>query len=83
MTVTFPGVGAISPSQNLSMQQTATAPDLTIIPADASASHTANFTLVTDCVDVYLVDTSEFGGKDLYWLVNYVALKNDSSSSLS
>jgi hypothetical protein len=67
----LPGVGAISPGQNLSMQQTATAPDLTIIPADASASHTANFTLVTDCVDVYLVNTSEFGGKVLYWLVNY------------
>jgi hypothetical protein len=32
MTVTFPGVGPISPGQNLSMQQTAPAPDVTITP---------------------------------------------------
>ena len=32
MTVTFPGVGPISPGQNLSMQQVAMAPGVTTTP---------------------------------------------------
>jgi hypothetical protein len=52
---------------------------------DSSVDSNTNPTLVTGCavVDVYLVDTNEFGGQDLYWFVNYVTLKSDFSSSLS
>ena len=81
MNVAFPGVGAISPGQSLSIQQTATAPDLTIVPANASVSPTGNFTVVL--VDAHVVGTNESNGQVLHWLVNYVTLRNDSSCSLS
>jgi phosphatidylethanolamine-binding protein (PEBP) family uncharacterized protein len=77
MTVTFPSVGAISPGQNLSVQQTAAAPDLKIVPANAGVSPAGNFTLVM--VDARVVGTNESDGQILHWLVNYVTLRNDSS----
>jgi phosphatidylethanolamine-binding protein len=78
MTVTFPGVDPISPGQNLSMQQTATVPDVTITPANSSVQTTGNFTLVM--VDSRAVGTNESNGQILHWLVNYATLKNRSSS---
>jgi phosphatidylethanolamine-binding protein (PEBP) family uncharacterized protein len=81
MTVTFPSVGAISPGQNLSVQQTATAPDLKVVPANSSVSPTGNFTLVM--ADAHAVGTNESDGQILHWLVNYVTLRNDPSCPLS
>ena len=81
MNVAFPGVGPISPGQNLSMQQTAMAPDLTIIPANSSVPTTGNFTLMM--IDARAVGTNESNGQILHWLVNYATLKNESSSSPS
>jgi phosphatidylethanolamine-binding protein (PEBP) family uncharacterized protein len=78
MNVAFSGVGPISPGQTLSMQQTATAPDVTIIPANSSVPTTGNFTLVM--VDARAVGTNESNGQILHWLVNYATLKNESSS---
>jgi hypothetical protein len=83
MTVTFPGVGPISPGQTLSMQQTATAPDVTVIPANSSVPTTGNFTLII--VDAHAachrtsVGTNESNGQNLHWLANFATLQNDSS----
>jgi phosphatidylethanolamine-binding protein (PEBP) family uncharacterized protein len=77
MTVTFPGVGTISPGQNFSVQQVATAPNVTITPANSSVPTTGNFTLM-------MVDSLPFGGNDsnnrvLHWLTNSATLQSDSS----
>jgi phosphatidylethanolamine-binding protein len=77
MTVTFPGVGPISPGQNLSRQETARAPDVTITPANSSVSTTGNFTLMM--VDAYFVGTNESNRQVLHWLANSATLQNDSS----
>lgn len=79
MTVTFPGVGRISPGQNLSMQQTAKAPEVTIIPANSSVPTTGNFTLMM--VDAFAAGTNESNGQILHWLTNFATLQNDSSPS--
>ena len=76
MTVTFPGVGPISPGQNLSMQQVATAPGVTITPANSSVSTTGNFTLMM--VDAFAVGTNESNGQILHWLANFATLQSDS-----
>ncbi|KAF8469269.1 phosphatidylethanolamine-binding protein [Russula ochroleuca] len=81
MNVAFPGVGAVSPGQSLSVQQTVAAPNLTIVPANASVSPAGNFTVVL--VDAHVVSTNESAGQVLHWLVNYVTLQNDSSCSPS
>ena len=79
MNVAFPGVGPISPGQDLSMQQTATAPNLlTITPANSSVPTTGNFTLMM--VDARAVGTNESNGQVLHWLANYATLKKESSS---
>ena len=77
MNVAFPGVGPISPGQNLSMQQTATAPAVTITPANSSVQTTGNFTLIM--VDAGEVGTNESNGQVLHWLANSATLQNDSS----
>jgi hypothetical protein len=80
MTVAFPGVGPISPGQNLSLQQVATAPAVTITPANSSVPTTGNFTLM-------MVDSFPYGrnglnlnNQILHWLANSASLQNDSSA---
>jgi phosphatidylethanolamine-binding protein (PEBP) family uncharacterized protein len=77
MTVTFPGVGPISPGQNLSVQETAGVPDVTITPANSSVPTTGNFTLMM--VDAFFVGTNETDRQVLHWLANSATLQNDSS----
>jgi len=60
MTVTFPGVGPISPGQNLSVQETAEVPDVAITLANSSVPTTGNFTLMM--VDARAVGTNESNG---------------------
>jgi phosphatidylethanolamine-binding protein (PEBP) family uncharacterized protein len=79
MTVTFSGVGVISPGQNLSVSQVASAPELTITPANSSASFSGNYTLVM--ADANVVGTNESEGQTRHWLVNSVVLKAGNSSS--
>src|SRR6266566_4749399 len=76
MTVTFPGVGPISPGQNLSMQQTATRPGVTITPANSSVPTTGNFTLMM--VDAFAVGTNQSNRQILHLLGNSAALQSDS-----
>ncbi len=77
MTVTFPDVGPISPGQNLSMQQTATAPNVTIIPANSSVPTWGNFTLMM--VDAFPFGTNESNRQILHWLANFATSQNDPS----
>jgi len=77
MTVTFSGVGPISPGQNLSMQQTATVPDVTITPANSSVPTTGNFTLMM--VDAFAIGTNGSDRQILHWLANFATLQNDFS----
>ena len=81
MNVTFPGVGPISPGQNLSIQQVAAAPGVTINPANSSVPVTGNFTLIM--VDAFAAGTNESNGQILHWLTNFATLKSDSNSSPS
>jgi phosphatidylethanolamine-binding protein len=81
MTVTFPGVGAISPGQNLSMNQVATAPGVTIVPANSRVTTTGKFTLIM--VDARAVGTNESNGEVLHWIANNATLEDESSSSPS
>lgn len=81
MTATFPGTGVISPGQSLTLQQAAAAPELRIVPANASVPVTGNFTLVM--VDARTVGTNESNGQILHWVVNSVTLQHDSSCSPS
>ncbi|KAH9989785.1 phosphatidylethanolamine-binding protein [Russula vinacea] len=81
MTVTFSGVGAISPGQNLTTEQVAAAPELTIVPANSSVSLTGNYTLVM--ADADIVGTNESVGQTRHWLVNGVTLKSGNSSNSS
>jgi len=77
MNVTFSAVGVISPGQNLSTEQVADAPGITIVPANSSVSLAGNFTLVMAHADV--VGTNESVGQTRHWLVNGVTLKNGTS----
>lgn len=81
MNITYSGVGAISPGQNLSRAEVASAPGIAITPANSSVSLTGNFTLVMADADV--VGTNESEGQTRHWLVNGVTLKNGSSSELN
>jgi len=56
------------------LAEVATAPELTIVSANASVSLTGNFTLVMADADV--VGTNESVGQTRHWLVNSVTLKN-------
>jgi phosphatidylethanolamine-binding protein (PEBP) family uncharacterized protein len=79
MNITFPGVGLISPGQNMSMQQVASAPNVTITPANSSVPTKGNFTLMM--VDARAVGTNESNGQILHWLANFATLKPGSPSS--
>jgi len=79
LNITFSGVGAISPGQNLSREQVAAAPEITVVPANSSVSLAGNFTLVMADADV--VGTNESVGQTRHWLVNGVTLKNGTSGA--
>jgi len=78
MTVTFSGVGATSPGQNLTMAQVAPTPLITIVPANGSVSLQGNYTLVMADADV--VGTDESVGQTRHWLVNDVTLTGSNFS---
>src|SRR5258708_2473054 len=81
MNVTFPGVGAITAGQNLSTEQTTTAPNVTSLLANSSIPTTGNFTLIM--VDALAAGTNGSGTEVLHWLANGVTLNNRSSSDPS
>ncbi len=60
------------------MNQVATAPGVTIVPANSSVPTTGNFTLIM--VDARAVGTNESNGEVLHWIANYATLEDESSS---
>ncbi|KAH9171461.1 phosphatidylethanolamine-binding protein [Lactarius sanguifluus] len=78
MTVTFSGVGAISPGQNLTKDQAAPTPEITIVPVNTTVSLQGNYTLLMADADV--VGTDQSVGQTRHWLVNGVTLTGTNSS---
>jgi phosphatidylethanolamine-binding protein len=60
--------------------EVATAPEITITPANSSVSVTGNFTLLMADADV--VGTNESQGQTRHWLVNGASLKNGAQDFL-
>jgi len=81
LTVTYPGIGAISPGQPLQEEQVAPTPVISITPANSSVSLTGNFTLAM--VDADKVGTDESGGVTRHWLVNFVTISGTTLSNTS
>jgi hypothetical protein len=80
MNVTFPGVGSISPGQNLTKDQVASTPLVEVFPVNGTVSLTGNFTLVM--VDAGIVGTNETTNEQTrHWLVNNVTLTGNSTNS--
>jgi len=67
MTVSFTGVGNISPGQALTQTQVKPQPAISITPANTSVELGSNFTLVM--VDAGPVGTDESQGQTRHWLV--------------
>jgi len=72
MNVTFPSVGTISPGQNLTQDQVASAPLITVVAVNSTVDLQGNFTLVM--ADADIVGTNESNGQTRHWLVNGVVL---------
>ncbi|KIP07988.1 hypothetical protein PHLGIDRAFT_117643 [Phlebiopsis gigantea 11061_1 CR5-6] len=74
MSVTFDGVGEISPGQSLTQTQVAPTPGIAITPANSTVQLSGNFTLVM--ADAGPVGTDESAGQTRHWLVNSVTVAN-------
>ncbi|KAI0029323.1 phosphatidylethanolamine-binding protein [Vararia minispora EC-137] len=77
LNVTFPGVGTISPGQALTKDQVASAPQLTVTPANSSITLSGNYTVTM--VDADVVGTDESKGQTRHWLVNGAQVGNGSN----
>ncbi|KAI0303374.1 phosphatidylethanolamine-binding protein [Multifurca ochricompacta] len=80
ITVTFPGVGAISPGQSLTKDR-GTDPRNLLVPANSSVTLQGNYTLVMADADV--VGADESVGQTRHWLVNGVTLTGSSPLNVS
>jgi hypothetical protein len=72
LTVSFDGVGVISPGQPLSQDQVKSVPTVSVTPANSSITETGNFTLMM--VDADKVGTDDTPGVTRHWLVNSVTI---------
>ncbi|KAI0255382.1 phosphatidylethanolamine-binding protein [Lactifluus subvellereus] len=72
MTVNFPGLGAITPGQLLTQDQSAQTPQISIVPANNTVAPQGDFTIVM--ADADIVGTDETAGQTRHWLVNGVTL---------
>ncbi|THG99729.1 hypothetical protein EW026_g2655 [Hermanssonia centrifuga] len=77
LTLSYNGVGNISPGQALTNTQVAPIPDLLVTPANSTVQLTGNYTVVM--ADAGPVGTDESQGQTRHWLVNSVPLTGDSS----
>jgi len=73
LNVTFNGVGAISPGQNLTVDQVKPAPTLQVTPANSSVQLSDKYTLAM--VDADIVGYNE-SSQTRHWLVNDVTINN-------
>ncbi|KZT42102.1 PEBP-like protein, partial [Sistotremastrum suecicum HHB10207 ss-3] len=79
LTVSFAGVGDITPGQNLTIDQVKPTPQIVVTPANGSVSLGSVFTLAM--VDAGPVGFDESQGQTRHWLANNVTL--DSSLSFT
>ncbi|KAH7930907.1 PEBP-like protein [Leucogyrophana mollusca] len=78
LTVSYSGVGNISPGQALTQTQVKPAPSLSLTPANSSVSFTGKYTLVM--ADAGPPGTDETKGQTRHWLVNGVTVAGNTIS---
>ncbi|TFY64361.1 hypothetical protein EVG20_g5964 [Dentipellis fragilis] len=76
LNLSFSGVGHVAPGQNLTKDQVAPTPQLSVTPANATVTLTGNFTVVM--ADADIAGTDETKGQTRHWLVNDVSLTGSS-----
>lgn len=81
MSLSYSGVGDISPGQQLTKDQVAPTPNLTVTPANSTVQLSGNYTLVM--ADAGPVGTDETQGQTRHWLVNGVTLTGSSPLTVS
>jgi phosphatidylethanolamine-binding protein (PEBP) family uncharacterized protein len=79
VSLTFQGVGSVTPGQLLTKEQVSPTPALTVTPANASVQLNGNYTLAM--VDADVVGSDISGGVTRHWLVNGVTISSGSSVS--
>jgi hypothetical protein len=81
LTLSYDGVGAVSPGQALTATQVKPQPSLTITPANSTVTLTGqNYTVIM--VDAGPAGTDETEGQTRHWLVNSVTLGSSGAASL-
>jgi len=80
LTVTYTGVGNISPGQALTQAQVQTAPTLLLEPANSSVPFTGKYTLIM--ADAGPPGTDETKGQTRHWLVNGATVSAGNTVSL-
>jgi len=68
LTVSFNGIGAIAPGQNLTVAQVGSAPTISVTPANSSVSLAGNYTLIM--VDADVAGSNDSGNITRHWLMN-------------
>lgn len=81
MSVTFDGVGEISPGQALTKDQVAPTPGISVTPANSTVQLSGNYTLVM--ADAGPVGTDESQGQTRHWLVNGATLNGTDPLNVS
>ncbi|GJF00771.1 PEBP-like protein [Phanerochaete sordida] len=81
LSLSYSGVGDISPGQSLTKDQVGPTPVLAVTPANSTVQLTGNFTLVM--ADAGPVGTDETAGQTRHWLVNGVTLTGSSPLNVS
>ncbi|KAI0702328.1 phosphatidylethanolamine-binding protein [Cytidiella melzeri] len=81
LTLSFTGVGDVSPGQSLTQAQVQPVPSLSLIPANSTVQLSGNYTLVM--ADAGPVGTDETQGQTRHWLVNGVTLTGSTPLNVS
>ncbi|KAI0811193.1 phosphatidylethanolamine-binding protein [Irpex lacteus] len=77
LTLSFTGVGDVSPGQALTQQQVQPVPSLSLTPANSTVELSGNYTIVM--ADAGPVGTDESQGQTRHWLVNGATVANGSA----
>ncbi|KAI0094097.1 phosphatidylethanolamine-binding protein [Irpex rosettiformis] len=77
LTLSYSGVGDVSPGQALTQQQVQPVPGLSVTPANSSVEISGTYTIVM--ADAGPVGTDESQGQTRHWLVNGATISNGSS----
>jgi hypothetical protein len=81
LSLTYAGVGGVSPGQALTEAQVGPTPTLTVTPANSSVSTGGSYTIAM--VDAGPVGTNEAPGQTRHWLVNGATITGSTVSNAS